>query len=159
MLRVMGFALLLVAGVAVPAEANDRHAGKAPASAAHQGAATREVRPFVQEPATPLQLIRALTGAQWSPWAAWSAGVRPDVATPTAGLAALRSERRESGGSLVLPWLGQGKSSVRLAVTERLSFGVGYRRLQGEDLWHRYAEAGSVDYDSHDFLLRAHWGF
>ena len=77
---------------------------------------------------------------------------------PTAGLAAL-SERRETGGSLTLPWVSQGKSGLRLPATERLSFAVGYRHLEGEDLWRRYGEAGSVDYDSHDFMLRAHWRF
>jgi hypothetical protein len=62
-------------------------------------------------------------------------------------------------GTLALPWVSGGKSGLRLLVTERLSFAVGYRHLEGEDLWRRHAEAGSVDYDSHDFLLRAHWQF
>jgi hypothetical protein len=154
MLRVVGLALLLVVGIAVPAAAADGHAGEAAAGAAHRGGA----RP-VQQPTPPLQLTRASTGAQWSAWGTWSAGFRGDVVTPTAGLAALPRGRREIGGSLALPWLSQGKPGLRLPVTERLSFGVGYRRLQGEDLWRRYAEAGSVDYDSHDFLLRAHWRF
>ena len=158
MLRVVGLALLLAVGVAVPAEANDGP-GEAAASAAHRGAATRAARALVQQPATRPQLTRVSTGAQWSPWGIWSAGFRRDVVTRAAAPAALPPGRREIGGSLTLPWLSQGKSGLRLPVTERLSFGVGYRRLQGEDLWRRYAEAGSVDYDSHDFLLRAHWRF
>ena len=156
MLRVVGLALLLVVGIAVPAEAADGRPGEAAASAAHRGAAAHGARSWVQQPAPPLQLTRASTGAQWSPWGTWSAGLRRDVVTPTAGLS-LPPERREIGGSP--PWLSHSKSGLRLPVTERLSFAVGYRRLQGEDLWRRYAEAGSVDYDSHDFLLRAHWRF
>ena len=159
MLRVVGLAMLLVVGIAVPAAAADGHAGEAVASAGHGGAATRGARLLVQQPAPPVQMTRASTDAQWSPWGTWSAGLRRDVVIPTAGLAALPPGRREIGGSLALPWLSQGKSGLRLPVTERLSFGVGYRRLQGEDLWRRYAEAGAVDYDSHDFLLRAHWRF
>jgi hypothetical protein len=153
MLRVVGLALLLVAGIAVPAAAAD--AGEAAAGAAHRGGAM----PLVQQPAPPLQRTRASTGAQLSPSGTWSAGLRRDVVRPPAGPAAPSPARQEIGGSLALPWLSQGKSALRLPVTERLSFAVGYRHLEPEDLSRRYAEAGAVDYDSHDFLLRAHWRF
>jgi hypothetical protein len=155
MLRVVGLALLLVVGIAVPAAVADGHAGEAAAGAAHRDAAM----PLVQQPAPPVQRTGASTGAQWSPWGTWSAGLRRDVVRPTAGPAAPSPARQEIGGSLALPWLSQGKSALRLPVTERLSFGVGYRHQEPEDLSRRYAEAGAVDYDSHDFLLRAHWRF
>jgi hypothetical protein len=159
MLRVMGLALLLVAGVAVPSAAADGRAGEIATSAAYRDAASHDARPPVQQSATPLQLTRPWTGAQWSTWGASSAGFRRDVVNPTTRIATLPPGGGDIGTPLPLPWLSQGKPGLRLPVTERLSFGVGYRRLQGEDLWRRYAEAGSVDYDSHDFLLRAHWRF
>ena len=159
MLRIMGLALLLAVGVAVPAAAADGYAREAAASAAYRSATARGTGPLIEQPAPPLQLSRELAGAQGSPWGTRSAGSRRDIMTPTVGLAAVSPGRRQIGGSLALPWLSQAKSGLRLPVTERLSFGVGYRRLQGEDLWRRYAEAGSVDYDSHDFILRAHWRF
>ena len=158
MLRVVGLALWLMVGIAVRGEAADEHAGEAVASTAHWGATTRAAMAPVQQPTPALQLTRASTGAQWSPWGTWSA-LRRRVVTPTAGLAAFPPESRARNGSLALPWVNQGKSGLRLPVTERLSFAVGYRHLEPEDLSRRYAEAGSVDYDSHDFLLRAHWRF
>ena len=159
MLRVVGLALLLGVGAAVPAAANDRHGGANSAPAAHHGPTTRGAGPLVLEPTRPLQLARALTTAPSALPGTLPAAVRRTPATPTAVPATRTPERRENGRWLALPWLTAGKSSLRLPVTERLSFGVGYRHLEGEDLWHRHAEAGSVDYDSHDFLLRAHWRF
>src|SRR5919106_3656516 len=159
MLRVVGLALVLVVGVAAPAQANDGYAGMAPAIAAHQEAATRGPRPFVQEPVTPLPLTRAFTAAQSPLRGTSSVDFGRRLVAPTAGLAALPPEGRERSGSLTLRWVSQGKSGLRLPVTERLSFAVGYRHLEPEDLSRRYAEAGSVDYDSHDFLLRAYWRF
>jgi hypothetical protein len=158
MLQVTGLALLLVVGVAAPAEANDGYVGKAPASAVHHRTAMGEAKPFVQE-STPLQPTGMFTGAQSLVRGTSSAGLRRELMTATARLAALAPEWRERGGSSVLPWVSQGKSGPRLPVTERLSFAIGYRHLEGEDLSRRYAEAGSVDYDSHDFMLRAHWRF
>lgn len=155
MLRVVGLALLLVAGFAVPSAAADGAAGEAAASAAHGGATSHDARPLV----VPLQLTRASTGAQWFALGAWSGGFRRDVPPPTAGIAALPLAGPNMDRSPPLPWLEQGKSGLRVPVTERLSFAVGYRRIQGEDLWRRYPDAASVDYDSHDFLLRAHWRF
>jgi hypothetical protein len=159
MLRVVGLALLLVVGVAAPAEANDGRAGKSSAIAAYQDAATGRPRLSVHQPATPLPLNGAFTTAQSPLRDTSSAGFRRELVTPAAGLAAFPAEGRERSGSLALPWVNQGKSGLRLPVTERLSFAVGYRHLEPEDLSRRYAEAGSVDYDSHDFLLRAYWRF
>ena len=159
MLRVIGLALLLVVGAVAPAEAYDRNAGPGPAVAAHQGAPSRSVRPLVQEAATSLQLTRTFTTLQSPLRGTPSAGFRRELAAPSARLAALPPDGRHRGGSLTLPWVTQGKSGLRLPVTERLSFAVGYRHLEPEDVSRRYGEAGSVDYDSHDFLLRAHWRF
>jgi hypothetical protein len=159
MLRVLGLALLFLVGVAAPAEAKDRHAGEATAVAAHQGAVSRAARPSVQERTTPLQLTKAFTTAPSLLRSMPSAGFGRDDVTWTARLAVLAPQRRDKAGSSVLPWGSHGKSGLRLPVTERLSFAVGYRHVEGEDLYRRYAEAGSVDYDSHDFLLRAEWRF
>jgi hypothetical protein len=158
MLRVIGLALLLVVGVAVPSAANDEHVRKGPASVAHQHAAIGEARSSVQGSTVP-RLIGIFTGAPSPARGTSSAGLRSELVTRTATLAALAPERRERGRSLALPWIRQGKSGLRLPVTERLSFAVGYRHLEPEDLSRRYGEAGSVDYDSHDFLLRAHWRY
>jgi hypothetical protein len=63
---------------------------------------------------------------------------------------------RHPMASPVLPWLGDG---LALPLTERLSLGVDYENIRGEDLWREFAESGSPDYDSHNFLLRAQWRF
>jgi hypothetical protein len=154
MLSVVGFALLLVIGAAAAAEANDGAAGKGTAVVAQQGVATLGRR-SLQQPTTPVQLTEALTTTQFLLRGTSSAGFRRERVSP----AALPPERRETDGSPALPWLSQGKSALSLPVTGRLTLGIGYRRVEGEDLWRRYAEAGSIDYDSHDFLLHAHWRF
>jgi hypothetical protein len=156
MLRIAGLALLFVIGAATPAEANDRDAGEASATAPHQGTADPGPKPSVQERTTPVQLPKRLSIAPLPLQGTSSTGFRHEFVTPAAGLAARPRERRASGG---LPWVSQGKSGLELPVTERLSFAVGYRYLEGEDLWRWYAEAGSVDYESHDFMLRASWRF
>jgi hypothetical protein len=58
--------------------------------------------------------------------------------------------------SPLLPWLGDG---LALPLSKRLSLGVDYENIRGEDLWREFAETGSPDYDSHNFLLRAQWRF
>ena len=75
------------------------------------------------------------------------------------GSAGLGAERRQRQEELVLPWLTQRKSGFALSLTERLSFGVGYRHIRGEDLWRESADLGSIDYESHNFLLRGYWRF
>jgi hypothetical protein len=156
MLRALGFALLLVMSAAVPAAANGGRPGENSGIAAPEGAATPRSEPVVQELPTSLQLMAGLQ----SPLRGTSlAGAGRELVALTPPLALRARERGESGGALALPWVSGGRSGLRLLVTERLSFAVGYRHLEGEDLWRRHAEAGSVDYDSHDFLLRAHWQF
>jgi hypothetical protein len=156
MLRCAGLALLFVIGAATPAEANDRDAAEGSAIFPHQGRADPGPKSSVQEHTMPVQLPKTLGIAQLPLQATSPTGFRHEFVTPAAGLAALPPERRARGG---LPWVNQGKSGLRLPVTERLSFAVGYRYLEGEDLWRWYAEAGSVDYESHDFMLRACWRF
>ena len=159
MVRVAGLALLVVFGAAVPAAANDGRAGASVTSASRPGLATLGATPLVQEPAMPVQLARASTGAQSPVPGAPATSARRDLATVSAAPATLRSARRDSGSWLAVPWLTTGTSGLTLLVSERLSFGVDYRHLEGEDLWRRHAEAASLDYDSHDFMLRAHWRF
>jgi hypothetical protein len=48
---------------------------------------------------------------------------------------------------------------MAVALTERLRVGLGYRHLEGEDLWPEFADTGATDYDSHHLLLRASWRF
>jgi hypothetical protein len=156
MLRIAGLALLFVIGAATPAEANDRDAGETSATVPHRGTAEPGPRPSIQERTTRVQLPRTLSIAPLSPQGTSSTGFRHESVSLAAGLAALPPERRGRGG---LPWDSQGKSGLELPVTERLSFAVGYRYLEGEDLWRWYAEAGSLDYESHDFMLRASWRF
>jgi hypothetical protein len=159
MLQAIGLALALMVVIVLPAEAAERAGGETAGSASPQPEIIHAGTASVQRPAPPRPLAMASIPALWSPASMWSAGLRREVLTPPGTLAAVRPDGREIGRSTALPWFSEGKSALRLPVTERLSFGVGYRRLQGEDLWRRYAEAGSVDYDSHDFLLRAHWRF
>jgi hypothetical protein len=156
MLRIAGLALLFVIGAATPAEANDGDAGERTATVRHQRTADPGPKPSVQERTTPVQLPKALSIAPLALQGTLSTGFRHELMTPAAGLAALPLARRAGDD---LAWVSQGKSGLELPVTERLSFAVGYRYLEGEDLWRWYAEAGSVDYESHDFMLRACWRF
>ena len=67
--------------------------------------------------------------------------------------------RREWQASAVFPWLRQGPSGVAVALTKRLRVGLGYRHLEGGDLWAEFADTGASDYDSHHLLIRASWRF
>jgi hypothetical protein len=156
MLRIAGLALLFVIGVAAPAEANGGYAAEGSAVAPHQGTASSGPKLSAQERTTPLQLSKTLSLAPLPLQGTSPAGLRHEFATPAAGFAALPRERQASAD---LPWITQGKSGLKLPVSERLSFAFGYRFLQGEDLWRWYAEAGAVEYASHDFILRAYWRF
>jgi hypothetical protein len=158
MLRAVGFALLLVMGAAVPAAANGGYGGESGGSAAQQGAGIHGVDPVAQE-LTTLQLTRTLAGSRSLSVNATPAGSPSEIVASMPPLAARAPERREKKGPSTLPWDSGGRSGLRLPLTGRLSFGVAYRHLEGEDLWRRNAEAGSVDYDSHDFIVRAHWRF
>jgi len=153
MLRVAGLALLFVIGAATPAGATDRDAGEG-VTVAHPDAADPRPSPSVQARTPPVGLPKALSLAPLPLQGTSSTGFRHESVSLAAGLAL--PERRATGG---LPWASPGESGLELPVTERLSFAIGYRYLEAEDLWRWYAEAGSVDYESHDFMLRASWRF
>jgi hypothetical protein len=68
-------------------------------------------------------------------------------------------QRRERQGSGGFPWLKPGRSGVAVALTARFRVGLGYRYLEGEDLWPEFADTGAADYHSHHLLIRASWRF
>ena len=154
MLRVVGLALLVLVG-ATPAAANDGRPGETSAAGARYGTtAPAGAGSFAQAVRPPVQPQGVWTTAPSLLPGTGSASARGLPGSPMAAPATLAPERRDGGS-----WLVPDNSGLKLPMTERLSVGVGYRHLEGEDLWHRHAEAGSVDYDSHDFILRAHWRF
>ena len=157
MLRIVGLALLFVVGVAAPAEANERRAGGGTSIAAHEGRSGPGRDTSLRGRTTPMPRTGALAVGQSLRPGMSSADSSGELVPPAVGLAALPPERRAGGVSL--PWVSQGKTGLRLPVSQRLSFALGYRHVEPEDLARRYADSGSVDYDSHDFLLRAHWRF
>jgi hypothetical protein len=132
MLQVMGLALLLVVGVVVPAAADEAREAAVAGATWHGGVAAAQAPIPARVAATPRRADSAV---------------------------ALAPERRERETRIQLPWLAQAGSGLAISVSERFSLGVGYRRVVGEDLWREFAEAGSVDYESHNILLRAHWRF
>jgi hypothetical protein len=159
MLRIVGLALLLVIVGAAPAAGNDSGRGGKGMASARQQSATALGEGWLFEQHTPaMRVTDGLTTAPWPPRDSVVA-VRREVVDQPAGLAVLASERRQRSGSWMMPGVSSAKSGLRLPVTGRLSVALGYERVQGEDLWGRYAEAASLDYDSHDFLLRAYWRF
>ena len=160
MLRVMGLALLFVVGAATPAEADGiaRVAEGGPVTA-HSSAATPGARAVMRERRGRVQLTGALITTQAPLRGGSWGGLRRDVVNPTAGPTVLPAQRRSRTATIELPWVSRGSSGLALPVTERFFVGLGYRRVQGEDLWHEFAETGSVDYDSHYVLVRAHWRF
>jgi hypothetical protein len=81
------------------------------------------------------------------------------VVDRTAGSASLLPPRRERQDSVAFPWLKHGRSGVAVSLTERLLVGLGYRHVEGEDLWPEFADTGAADYDSHHVLIRASWRF
>jgi hypothetical protein len=149
MWRVMGLALLFVLAAAMPAAAEDGRdaAGNGARLAARDAASGSETRPggAVVGLADPTLLA--------SPSPRRSAVRAPWLAVGVAGLAAARQEPRKW---IVLSWLSEG---LALPLTERFSLGVDYQNVRGEDLWQEFAETGSMDYESHNFILRAHWSF
>lgn len=160
MSRVLGLALLFLVAVVAPAEADDiGYAANGSAVAAHQGATAAWTRAVMREQRAPVQLTGAVITAPAPLRSGSLGGLRRDVVNRTAGAVALPAQRRQRQDSIELPWFSRGKSGLALPVTERLFVGLGYRRVQGEDLWREFAETGSVDYDSHQLLVRAHWRF
>ena len=134
MLRGVRLALLcLVAIAAAPAQAND--GGHA------VGATQVHQRRALNQPRAP---------------GLWALEVKRSI-----GPLGLRSRcGSATGGSLGRsPRVKQGRSGMAVALTERLRVGLGYRHLEGEDLWPEFADTGATDYDSHHLLLRASWRF
>jgi hypothetical protein len=159
MLRAVGLALVFVVGVAAPAEADGNLTGGGRATVAQQGGPlAREAQHWdgrqavaVERGALAATAQRSLRGRGY--------GVRWQVIDGAPGLRRLSPERRQRQNTLVLPWRRQGRSTFALPLTERWAVGVGYRRVLGEDLWQDFTDIGSVDYESHNVLLRAHWRF
>jgi hypothetical protein len=159
MLRAVGLAVSLVVGVAAPAAANHSgHDATGVAVTARQGAIIPGHRPPAAGQSTPAQLTTGWARA-YSFLHGPMAGLRREAVDQPTGLAVLAPERREKAGSPALPWVSPEMSGLGLPVSERLSLGFAYQHVEGEDRWRPYGEAGPVDYDSHDFLLRAAWRF
>jgi hypothetical protein len=155
MLWAVGWAVLLVVGIAAPAAANHSGYGaKGSATAVQQNAPDPGNGPLVAGRTTPVQVTHEWSGAQLLHGPI--AGPRHVVNQPT--VAPMLASKRAGGGS-VRPWGSSEKSALDLPVSERLSFAIGYRHVEGEDRWRPYGEAGPVDYDSHDFLLGVAWRF
>jgi hypothetical protein len=154
MLRAVGWAVLLVVGIAAPAAAN--HSGYSvtrSASAAQQSAPDLGNGPFVAGRTTPVPVTHGWSGAQLrgpiaGPWHVVNQPMVPLMLAP-----------KRAGGGAVRPWPSSEKPALDLPVSERLSFAIGYQHVEGEDRWRPYGEAGPVDYDSHDFLLGVAWRF
>jgi hypothetical protein len=153
MWRIMGLALLYAVAVAVPvaAEESRQAVGDTARLGAHRTATGSEAQPADAEQAVVVKL--PVSPFLASPSLRPSAPKVPWLAVGVAGLASARQEPRPR---LVLPWLSQG---LAVPLTERFSLGVDYQNIRGEDLWRQFAETGSLDYDSHNFILRAHWRF
>ena len=152
MLGYVGWAVLLVVGIAAPAAANHSGYGaKGSATAVQQNALDPGNGPLVAGRTTPVQVTHE-SGAHESrrPVASPRHVVNQPTVPPM-----LASKRAGS----VRPWGSSEKSALDLPVSERLSFAIGYRHVEGEERWRPYGEAGPVDYDSHDFLLGVAWRF
>jgi hypothetical protein len=148
MVRALGLALLLLVGTAAPAVAGSAQAGNGFAGSA----------PGRADEVGPGGATRA-AAAPRSDASALVQSARREGGLRTASHAALGPELRQRPAGPRLPWLRQRKSGVALALSERLALGVGYRHVEGEDLWREFADLGSVDYESHNFVLRAYWRF
>jgi hypothetical protein len=153
MLRVIGLSVILIVGAAIPAAAGERiHL----AGATQPGSLARGSQPPAWTQAAPSQRSAVVRMAQP---AQGPGGIRaPRQVVGAHRLNVLALERRQPQG-LALPWRSQGRSDLALALTDRLAVGLGYRYVEGEDLWREFAEIGSTDYESHNLLLRAHWRF
>ena len=147
MLRIMGLALILAVAAA-------------PTAAADDGAVAPGIRQNLPLVAAAQPAQRQVAGVPILPQATLRAHRFAGQRQVDVGPARLMPERRRSRQrGLVLPWRSQGRSALALPLTDRLALGVGYHRVQGEDLWREFAEIGGMDYESHNVLLRAHWRF
>ena len=97
--------------------------------------------------------------AQPAPRAASTGPVRGKHVDWLGPSGSLLPQRREWQASAVFPWLRQGPSGLAVGLTRRLRVGLGYRHLEGEDLWPEFADTGASNYDSHHLLIRASWRF
>jgi hypothetical protein len=82
-----------------------------------------------------------------------------EVADRPSAFAAFQRQPGQRQGALAFSWLTPGRSGVAVALTERLRVGLGYRLLEGEDVWPEFADTGAADYHSHHLLIRASWRF
>lgn len=160
MLRLVGLAMLFLVAIAARGQAKDiGHAVDGRPVAAHQGATTAAVRAAMRERTGPVQVTRVLPAAQPALRAGSPAGFRREVVDQTARSVLLRPQRRQRQPSTAFSWLSHGRSGVALPLTDGVLVGLGYRHMEGEDLWPEFADTGAVGYDSHHLLVRAHWRF
>jgi hypothetical protein len=158
MLRLVGLALVLVAGSATPAGAEVDLSGGSALAAQHGDPVGRAAQHLDRKQALAPEWDAP---AATTPQALRGRGFGPrwQVVDGARGVRRLSPERRQRQDAMVLPWRGQGRSAVALPLTERWAVGLGYRHIRGEDLWQQFTEIGSTDYESHNLLLRAHWRF
>ena len=157
MLWVAGLAMLFLVAIAPPAQAHDN--GRAADRNSVQGANAAAMSAATRQRTEPVRTTPALPGAQPALRAGSLAGFRREVVDQTARSVALGPQRRQRQPSTVFSRLSHGRSGVVLPLTDRLLVGLGYRHMQGEDLWPEFADTGAVGYDSHHLLVRAHWRF
>lgn len=166
MLRMFGLSLVFLAGATTTAMADSRVgalvADAGARSALQQSAAVagKAQRAAGQKRLVQLQIGGALALAQP---ALRASIVRTGPGVLAAAQESLRAPRPAPAAAPAMPWLslGDGKSGLAYPVTDRLSLGLGYRYLRGEDLTFKVATTGSLDqdYDSHKVMLRARWKF
>lgn len=157
MLRVAGLAMLFLVAIAAPAQSHDN--GRAANGSPVQDANAAAMSTATRERTEPDRVTRVLPGAQAAPQAGPLAGFRREVVDQAAESVALGPQRRHRQPSTVFSRLSHGRSGVALPLTDRLLVGLGYRHMEGEDLWPEFADTGAVGYDSHHLLVRAHWRF
>ena len=152
MLRGAGLAMTFLVAIAAPAQANG--SGRAADDSLVRSGATAAMSAAAAE-----QVTRVLSAGQPPRTAKPLAGFRREAVNQAAGPVSLAPQRRQRQPSTAFPWLSHGRSGVALPLTDRLFVGLGYRHMEGEDLWPEFADTGAVDYDSHHILVRAHWRF
>jgi hypothetical protein len=131
----MRLALLCMVTIAAPAQADD--GGRAAGAADSSGSRI----------------------TQASLWGGGAGVLRAEVADRPGRSTSLLQQRVRHQGAVGFFWLKAGRSGVAVALTERLRVGLGYRLLEGEDLWPQFADTGAADYHSHHLLIRASWRF
>jgi hypothetical protein len=139
MLRRVRLALwCMVAITAAPAQAVD---GGSPMVAA-QGAGT---------PGTPIG--QPALRARYLAISEVRLSIDPPHRPPCCSSATSRKPRSPSQAT------SNGGSEMAVTLTKRFQVGLGYRYLEGEDLWPEFADTGATSYDSHHLLIRATWRF